>query len=267
MKSSAARCIIVLFLAVFSFYSCATTPQESAERIAEAEAVRRLGEAYLSQGNYTAALREFLKAEKLSPNDHFLHYDLGIAYIEKKLYPEAIRHLSRANELKPDYAPARNSLGNAYILNGDYDKAIDALETLINDESFNIYSTPHFPRNNLGWAYYYKGEYAKAEKSFLGALQIYDDGFQTDMTYLSVLRGLGLTCMAADRPDEAVTYLERAIRTAPRVQELHMDLGRAYEMSGDRNLAVQSYRKVREINPATKVADDALLRIRGLESN
>nr|MBL0732303.1 tetratricopeptide repeat protein [Desulfobacterales bacterium] len=47
------------------------------------EAVRNLGEVYMSEGNYTFALRELLKAEKIYHNDPFLHNDLGLTYMAK----------------------------------------------------------------------------------------------------------------------------------------------------------------------------------------
>jgi Tfp pilus assembly protein PilF len=51
-------CVVLMMLVT----SCKTTDNDAKKQ--EAKATRRLGEAYLHQGNYAAALKEFRKAEK-----------------------------------------------------------------------------------------------------------------------------------------------------------------------------------------------------------
>ena len=46
----------------------------------QGEAYRNIGEAYMEQKDYTSALKQFLQAEKLYPDDPFLQNDLGLAY-------------------------------------------------------------------------------------------------------------------------------------------------------------------------------------------
>ncbi|MGD8944676.1 MAG: tetratricopeptide repeat protein, partial [Desulfobacterales bacterium] len=53
-------CVVLLIAAA----SCATTSSEQNKR--EADVSRRLGEAYLQQGNFAGALKEFKKAEKIN---------------------------------------------------------------------------------------------------------------------------------------------------------------------------------------------------------
>ena len=50
--------------------ACATTDHAKIKK--QAEAIRGVGEAYMLERNYTAALRELLKAEKMNPDDHLL---------------------------------------------------------------------------------------------------------------------------------------------------------------------------------------------------
>ncbi len=250
--------LVFLVFLVVGIQGCATAPQAPEEPSSEAKALRRLGEAYSQQGDYTSALRYYLEAEKMAPNDHVLQFNLGDTYIHKKLFDKAIVHLQKAIALKPDYSSARNSLGNAYILNKEYDKAIATLKALIDDESFSIYATPHYPKTNLGWAYYFKGQYPEAEESFLSALQFYEDGLPKDMTYLRILRGLGLTYLAEDRPEDAIQYLEKATAVKEYTgQVIYMDLARAYQEKGDTAAARSVYQKVIDINPATEYATEA----------
>ena len=63
------------FVLMVALASCATvkTAEESKK---EGAAYRRVGEAYMQQGNLAAAMREFKKAEEKYPDDHLLQYDL-----------------------------------------------------------------------------------------------------------------------------------------------------------------------------------------------
>ena len=65
----------VLVMVVFYVASCATTNMEAQKK--RGKALRNLGEEYYRQGDYTSALREFLKAEALYPDDPFLQNDLA----------------------------------------------------------------------------------------------------------------------------------------------------------------------------------------------
>ncbi len=117
------------------------------------EASRNLGEAYLRKGDYTSALREFLKAETLYPDDPYLQNDLGLTYMGKKKLDLAVKHFRKAIKIRPDYAPAMNNLGTAYIAKKEWDTAIAYFKEVANNL---LYTTPHFPLSNLGWAYYNK---------------------------------------------------------------------------------------------------------------
>ena len=148
--------------------ACATTKTDAVKK-KEAEAERRLGEAYLQQGNFAAALKEFQKAEKKNPRDHLLQYDLGLLYALKERYDEAIVHYKKAIELSPNYGAAINSLGNAYAGKKDWDQAIFYYRKVINDI---LYATPHFAYAGIGNAYFHKGDLQRSEKNFLQAFWI-----------------------------------------------------------------------------------------------
>ena len=151
----------------------------------QGEADRLVGEAYMGQNDYTAALNELLKAEKKYTNDPHLHNDLGLVYMAKDQLPLAIEHFKKAIDLKPDYAPARNNLGTAYLAIKNWDSAIICFKEVSRDL---LYATPHYPLTNLGWAYYNKKEFALAEQFYREALKIdpnYSDCVTRIRTYLS----------------------------------------------------------------------------------
>ncbi len=239
------RALIFLTVTVFCLGACTSTNHEVRKK--QAQASRELGEAFLNQGNPTKALREFLKAEKLYSNDHFLHDDLGLTYMAKDRLDLAIEHFKKALEIAPDYAAGRNNLGTAYLKKKEWDTAIKHLKEVAEDL---LYATPQFPLSNLGWAYYNKGEYELAVKYYKQALEL-------DARLLTALRGLGLTYIAMGKGAEAVKILETGIKNYPRVAQLRFDLGEAYTLAGEYKKAFNAFRQVSELVPGTPLARKA----------
>jgi tetratricopeptide (TPR) repeat protein len=226
--------------------------------IRQSETTRDLGEAYLRQGDYTSALRKLLEAESMNPKDPFLQHDLGLAYMAKGSLENAENHFKKAIAIKPDYAPAKNSLGAVYLTQKKWDTAISVFKELTGDL---LYATPHYPLTNLGWAYYNKQQYEVSEKYYREAI-----AYQAN--YPPALRGLGRTCAAMGRIEEAIEFYEKAIARSPRFFEAYFDLGGAYGRSGDYEKALAAYEKVRELapeHPLAKEAEKEILRIKMMQ--
>ena len=238
------RFIYVVLVSIFFLVSCAPNLELIKN---QEEASRNLGEAYMGQGDYTAALREFLKAEKLYSKDPYLQNDLGLVYMAKAKPDIAIDHFKKAVEIKPDYTPAKNNLGTAYLAEKRWDDAISCFKEITGDL---LYATPHYPLSNLGWAYYNKKEYRLAEKYYQDALKI-EPGFAI------ALRGLGKTYIAMGKIPEAVAVFEKAARNSPRFAELYFDLADAYRITNDYKKALDAYKKVIELAPDSPLAVEA----------
>jgi type IV pilus assembly protein PilF len=242
----------ILAIALIGIWSCAANLEVQKK---QEEASRNLGEAYYQRGNYTAALRELLKAESLYPGDPFLQNDLGLAYKAKKQPDLAIKHFKKALEINPDYAPAKNNLGTAYLDKGEWDTAIKYFKSVSKNL---LYTTPHLPLANLGWAYYNKKEYHLAEKYYRESLDL-------KPKFINAMRGLGLTYMAMGRLDEAAKILESAVKDYPKADLLYLDLGKLYTESGEEEKALAVYQKVIELAPDSELAAKASRAIQDLK--
>ena len=237
---------VVLFISIiFCFTACASTSLEVRKK--QAAAGRNLGEAYLNQGDYTLALREFLKAKELYDNDKFLYDDLGLAYMAKGRLDLAIKHFQKALAIDPGYAPGKNNLGTAYMKKKDWDRAIKYFKEVAEDL---LYATPQFPLSNLGWAYYNKGEYELA-------LKYYQEALEMNSQFLNALRGLGVTYIAMGKGPEAVAVLEIGIEHYPQIAHLYFDLGEAYTLSRNYEKAFNAFQKVLKLVPNTPLARKA----------
>jgi tetratricopeptide (TPR) repeat protein len=245
-----AGCILLTGLLL----SCTT--QNVAEKKAQAEATRNLGEAYLKQGEYRIALKQLIKAEELYPSDHILQDDLGLCYYFLNDQDQAIFHFKKALEIKDNYTPARNNLGNAYAEKKEWDKAIEQYKIVTSDL---LYGTPHFPLSNLGVVYYEIQEYGLSAQYYLKALEIKPD-------FVQALYGLAKTYMAMDRVPDAIAKLEKAVGISPDSAVLYFELARAYAMNRDYTKALSAYHKVVELNPDSTLADRALIEARNIKS-
>jgi Tfp pilus assembly protein PilF len=240
--------MLLLLFSMLLFSACASTgvtPQD--ER--KAAASRNLGEAYLSEKNYTAALGELLKAERLNPEDPILQNDLGLAYMAKEKIDLAVVHFEKAVQLKPDYSLAKNNLGSAYMARQEWDKAIPVLTEVTGDL---LYATPHYPLANLGWAYYNKKVYDKAQYYLEEALDLKPDFFIARLN-------LGRTYLATGRLHEALALFEKAAEVDPKNPVLLLALGQTYRLLGDYSNARMA------LKGAIEYSDDSELAVKASE--
>ena len=247
--------VLIIFLISFSAFSCATTPpntpppQKSNKELALTK--RNIGEAYILQGNYTAALKELLGAEKMNPDDAITHNYLGIAYNNKQLPDKAIYHFEKALDLNPGYSIAKNNLGATYLDQENWDAAIKCFNDVLTDI---LYTTPHFPLSNLGWAYYNKKDYPKARAYYMKALE-------SKPHLIIALNGLGQTYMAERSYQEAAETFEKIVQLQDRMPQFYFQLAKAYELAGKKEKALKAYRKVIELAPSSEMAKEAKGRI------
>jgi len=221
--------------------------EKAAVRKNHSEKTITLGEAYMGEGRYTNALREFLKAYRENPDDPFLNNDLGLAYLAKGDAEKAVFHFKRAIELKPGYSPAKNNLGSAYIALKQWDKAIECFNSAKNDL---LYATPYFPLSNLGYVYYMKKDYGRAEKYYNEALDLQPD-------FPKALDGLGQVYTAMGRYKDAIRVLKRAAAKAPKVAPIYMNLAKAYAGDHQYYNAINAYKKVAAMAAGTALGEEA----------
>lgn len=223
-------CIVLLGLTI-----CACTGA-SRNDARLAEAVKTQGDAFLLQGDYTAALSRLLEARKMRPDDPYLLNSLGLAYMGKNRDDLAIPVFKQALDLKPDYTEALNNLGAAYLRQKKWDLAIPAFKMVLEDL---LYPTPQFPLSNLGWAYLEKQNYIQAESWFSQALD-------ASPGYVTASHGLARVFLETRREDQAIDVLKTSLETHPEAAVLHAGLARAYEAKGRIREAKQSWHKVLE---------------------
>jgi type IV pilus assembly protein PilF len=239
-------CTMFCTLLIFFLFSCATSKDDIIQKD-KAEALRKLGEAYMAENKTAPAFRKLKEAEKIDPDDPYTQFDLGIFYFNKKKYDLAIKRYQRCMELKPDFASVRNNIGLAYLQKGDYDKAIENFKELTDNY---VYATPHYPLANMGQAYYYKNDFQLAEKYLKEALDL-------EPKFVVAIHWLGRTQLAMGKTSEAIQNLEKAIQMNASVPEIYFDLGKAYKAMGLIKKSKNSFQRVIDLNPEGVLAAQA----------
>jgi type IV pilus assembly protein PilF len=243
------RLLFILALIIIgsglSVIACAPTNNDILKK--QADASRNLGEVYMNQGQYTAALKELLEAEQKYPNDAMINNSLGLAYLAKERPDLAVDHFKKAIRLQPDFSPAVNNLGNAYLRLNQWDAAIEQFHSLSEDL---VYGTPHYPMTNIGFAYYSKGDYKMAEKYYQEALKL-------QPKFPIALRGLGRTYLKMGEVAKAQEVLFEAISSEPDFTPAYIDLAKTYLMTGETEKAKNAYQHVIKIAPESSFAKEA----------
>ena len=220
----------------------------SAEEQARAHAVRGsqlhydLGVASLNEGKPGAAIRELLEAARLAPDSAAVQRALAQAYWHRGRMPEAEAHLTRALEIDPALHGARNNLAAFYIQTERYELAIEQLEMLIDDATFD---EPWTAYTNLGWAAFRLGRLEQARRELTLALDYRPD-------YWRARLNLGIVEAEAGNFQLAIELFEGVLATepGPRAEsEVHYRLAEIHEALGQRHRAIVHLSEARDRRP------------------
>lgn len=243
--------LMVCFLTLALLGGCATrTPQH----ISEAKALRDLGEAYFLQGSYSRALNEFLRAERLNPDDPYLQNNLGLTYLNLEKADMAIAHFKKAIMLRQDYGPAQNNLATAHITQENWQAAIDVLTPLTEDL---LYATPHYAFSNMGWACYNLKNYDDALRAYTRALRL-------EPHHPAALRGQSMTLMAMGRFEKALQAITRLLDVMPLDAGGWMLKGEILEKLNRTQEARQAYEQAKITGQDTDIEQEAEITLRRL---
>ncbi len=232
--------ILLMAAGIFLFTGCGPDQRE----IQRASVHHGLGYNYLQQGDPTAALREFLEAEKLNPKDAQIQYALGLALNAKGRYLEALEHYKQASLLDPKYTEVHNAMGATYLEIGKWDDAIQQFNLVLKDI---LYLTPFYVLNNLGWAYYKKGDLPQAIENYRRAL-----GMKPDFGLAHY--NLGLAYRDNKQTDQAIAAFSRATSLAPNFLDAHFQLAKLYFDVGRKKEAQKSFEEVIRLAPQSETA-------------
>ena len=188
--------------------SACATQREFDERTQirkQAHARFNLGVDHLNHDRTAPALREFLAAIELEPNDPRIQQGLARAYWRQGRPELAVQHLERALTLKPDMHSARLTLSGIYIQLQRYEDAALAAQQLVDDPTF---ARSWRALTNRGWAEFRLGRIDEARESLALAMRY-------DNTYWKATLNLGILENKEGRRLEAIALFRRMLDQQP----------------------------------------------------
>lgn len=147
---------------------------------------------------------------------------------------------------------AMDLVGKAYQhqMRGEIPQAI-----ALYDQSIAVQPTPE--------AYTYRGWARSFGRDFQGAIADCHQAIDLDPEFGNPYNDIGAYYLEMGEPDDAIPWLKMALK-AQRYENVcfpHLNLGRVYEGKGQRDLALDHYRKAVAANPAYPAARLALQRL------
>ncbi|MBD8525293.1 type IV pilus biogenesis/stability protein PilW [Pseudomarimonas arenosa] len=141
----------------------------SDERTDAAELQAKLGQEYISKGDFETAQEKLQRAVQLDPNLASAHTLLGILN-ERINRPELAEQFYRkAVKLKPDDGAASNNLGAFLCAQGRFEESLPYFDKAVQDP---FYKTPAVAFTNQGVCARKAGQRSRAEESLRRALEL-----------------------------------------------------------------------------------------------
>ena len=209
--------ICVLFLTLVTT-ACVTGRKEQDLPKNRASYHYKMGLAYISELNYTQALIELTEAEKITPNDPDVLYNLAYAYMGRKRPDLAEPRLQKTIAIKPNNSMARNLLGVAYLELRQWDNAIQQFK-IVRDDLF--YSRSDDAAINLGLSYLGKGDHSMALTELNAVLIDNPQKIQARVV-------LGRVYSAMDKPEQSIIEYKKALGLYKNYSDAYYYLGLAH---------------------------------------
>ncbi|MFQ5808426.1 MAG: tetratricopeptide repeat protein [Armatimonadota bacterium] len=203
------------------------------------------------------------------------HTRIAEILMQQGKFAEAVRQLERGKLADPDYPMAPCRLAQVHLALGDPAAAIkEAKAAWLNSPLYSEYRRTYATAVARNAAKLYtQGETGKAKLSFEFALQIDPLNPETlsDYGWLLFSGEEELPFRVSESAEKAIRkytrsqalyMMEQATELAPEVAGYHLQLGRAYQLLGEREKATASYQRAAEVEPAN--ADARLAAARAL---
>lgn len=234
------------------------------------EALRWAGLIYLKMGSADTARQILEGAIAADKNCSECMMALGDLYFEAGDLRGAIKNYETALSIGGYREEASLKLAQAYMKTGKENQAKQLYETVLSKSPTNgepLYRLVHLnlsagqletvknilnknAANKTGWYFLAEAELAEAEKKGNAAMASYAKALKLIPDVSEVQAGCGRVSLAKQKYAAAIMYFGRAMAGDPENVQLMLDLGKAYEGSGDVETATDLYKEVARVQPS-----------------
>ena len=196
--------------------------------------------AYLQSHRTADALRVSTELSEQSKNDVQVHFSLGVLLASEKQYKAAQLEFEKADALQPETFEILYNLGQDLLRGGDYPKAEFTLNRALKLK-------PDSPETLqlLAQAYSNQSRPLDALDLLMRAHKIAPDN--TDVIFL-----MAQVSMSQNYFEDAIPLLESGVQIAPKRSDLLAALGESYFMAGKAEKAIETFKKLLEVENSAR---------------
>jgi serine/threonine protein kinase/Flp pilus assembly protein TadD len=202
-----------------------------------------LGQIEFEQRNYGAAEQAFRLSIKLQPDAVFAYANLSATLSRLNRGDEALQVLQQGLQVRPS-SDLYTNLGNALFVRADYLAAAKAFENAVSPDKGN-------PADYLGWAnladtlLWIPGRKEEARKAYQKARDLLAPSLLRAPNDVTLMSRMGLYSARAGDKAKATELMLKAVALAPKSPDVHFRAGLAYELLGNRKLALEEIAKAK----------------------
>lgn len=202
----------------------------------DVDKIRGIAVQNFDTGNYDQALDGFMQLLEIEPNDLEAYGYVAYIYFSQNDYENAITYYKKGLEIAPADRQMLEALAMAYIKNGQPEEAIDTYEVIVENENDKEILV--------------KIARIHAEEEEIDAAQdAYQRAIDIDPDYGVAYNELGVLLFDTDLYDEAIPFLEQAVKAFPDDDGLQKKLAKCYLQTNKLDAAIEQYKSVVAENP------------------
>lgn len=195
-----------------------------------------------SQGRFEEAIEQWLTVIRAAPDHYAALVNLGGTLTDIGRIPEAIAMYEASIEIHPTYM-AYSNLGTAYSRVERYPEAVEALQ-----QALNIDESDWLAWGNLAYVYSWaNGMSTQTTETFERAIELAEAARQQSTRDAWVHSDLALYYAKTGQKNLALQRLETAVTLSPDSGEILAAAAEAYELTGQRDKAVEFAHKAIEL--------------------
>lgn len=219
-----------------------------------------LGVAYRNVGDIETSERYLAKVLELNPNIT-IGYELGSILVYRNQYNEAIELYKKMLNINPRFAPILRKMAILCHLVGDYNNALRYIESIVPQDSlidlyikFFIYlSIPNYAHADQVIVRVDMEPYGFKEHFLRFLKMARKEPFKT--VQLCKTFNKALFYQLSNWQEECINTLEDIIKKEPALTIAHHIIARTYTDIGERDKAIDCYKKILEISPEDPLAN------------
>ena len=196
--------------------------------------------AYFESKHTAEALRMATEISTRNPNDVQVHFSLGLLLASAKQYKPAQLELEKADSLQPGTFETLYNLGLAFLRDGDSAKG-----ELVADRALKL-------KPESAEALYLLAEVYANESRPLDALDLLVRAHKIAPENTDIIFLMAQISISQDYFEDAIPLLESGLQIAPQRSDIRAALGESYFMAGKVDKAVETFKKLVEVEPSAR---------------